>query len=391
MKKRILLLYLCGMLQFVFASNNPNNVAEVPQRAGIASIKLDEKNILKYSDFTSKYSLDGNWKFSGLEVSAVPFGKISSDEMPLVAENFDDSLWQDVKVPQSWYFYHGVNSLFRTSDKKERRGDVDVRLICNPFNKGFLRRTFDFNKSGEPCRVMLNFDGLAYSADIFINGKFAGSHHGDYVSCKIDITDFVQNGKNTIALRILSDLTPGGTGRKFTRTYGCMWSAFYIRGGIWLPVSLEVVRCDLNFDELLLATDIEKSEITASYKIFNPSNKSITADLAFGIARWDENKPAEAKKIRSVTLKPGTNTGTFSFKASNVKLWNCDTPILYNAFCVLKNNGKLLAIRRERFGFRKFTIENGKFMLNGKEIHLFFESAHSMKYGGYPTENGNVL
>ncbi len=43
----------------------------------------------------------------------------------------------------------------------------------------------------------------------------------------------------------------------------------------------------------------------------------------------------------------------------------------------------------ERFGFRSFEVSGTGFKLNGEPIHLFFESAHSVHYGGHDTPSGH--
>ena len=63
--------------------------------------------------FQKHYSLNGIWKFKGLDYQEKPFGKMHPEEKSLMAENLDDSKWSNIDVPLNWWLnpqtaYHKV-------------------------------------------------------------------------------------------------------------------------------------------------------------------------------------------------------------------------------------------------------------------------------------------
>jgi len=74
--------------------------------------------------------------------------------------------------------------------------------------------------------VELSFEGVDEAAWIWVNGQYAGQHDigpsGRDVPFRIDITPFLKwNTENQITVRVLNAT---------------------LKGGIWKPVTLEVIR-----------------------------------------------------------------------------------------------------------------------------------------------------
>ena len=89
-------------------------------------------------------------------------------------------------------------------------------------------------------KVFLHFGAVDYEATVYVNGKQAGSHKGGYVSFKVDVTDFVTPGENTITVNAIDDtrfsLYPSGKQCGDFYSSGCMYTR---TTGIWQTVWLE--------------------------------------------------------------------------------------------------------------------------------------------------------
>lgn len=104
----------------------------------------------------------------------------------------------------------------------------------------WYKRAVDLTEEECAERVVLHFGAVDYACDVYVNGKKAGGHKGGYVSFQIDITDFVQPGKNEIAVFARDNtrdmMIPSGKQSSVYNSEGC----FYTRTtGIWQTVWLE--------------------------------------------------------------------------------------------------------------------------------------------------------
>ena len=336
-------------------------------------------------------SLDGEWKFSGLTSSAGPFAPPTAGEMRFASPGFDDSGWSTIRVPLNWYrdARYDYKKVLRAGSaiNPASAGGSDGFNPQKPYFKGFYRREFDLPAPLPQGRLELQFDGIGYEAEIFLNGKHAGHHQGDFVPTKLDVTGLAVPGRNLLALRVLSDFRPPD--EKFTRTYGAMWDPTCFKGGIWLPVRI-VARGTPKIEELLLNPDCD-GNLQLDYAIENTTTGSMTVIPGVTVADARNTADRTTREFPAVTLKPGMNRGTLSLRKEKAKLWSPGTPELYYATLYLRDSKKVLSAETERFGFREFKVNGTGFTLNGKPIYLYFESAHSVRFGGYDTADGNSI
>lgn len=68
----------------------------------------------------------------------------------------------------------------------------------------WYRRHFPLDSSYEGKRICVEFEAVATIADVYVNGKFVGTHKGAYTEFTYDITDYVKTDKsdNVIAVRV---------------------------------------------------------------------------------------------------------------------------------------------------------------------------------------------
>ncbi len=127
----------------------------------------------------------------------------------------------------------------------------------------------DFSLRLHPgTRYILWFDGLAYVAEILVNGTPAGHHKSMHRPCRLDITALLRDGENHLEVRLnpfdsgikavplvdfhltgwsdaIYDRTlcrKRGAGRKADYTYGWDWAQGLPVCGIWRDCGLEILR-----------------------------------------------------------------------------------------------------------------------------------------------------
>lgn len=336
-------------------------------------------------------SLDGFWKFSGLTASALPFAAPSDRERQCLMPEFDDSGWQTIRVPLNWFRdpRYSYEKMYQRGTKIDPAysGGSDSHSAKTPYFKGNYRHEFELPDPLPPERYELEFDGIGYEAEIYVNGRHAGRHHGDFVFSRLEVTGLVKPGKNLVALRVLANFRPHD--KTFTRIYGAMWSATSIKGGIWLPVRI-VARPEPVVKQMLLTPD-HTGNLRVDYVIDNCGGKPLTLIPGLNITNARDRSEQSAWEFAPVILKPGRNQGSVALRMDPAKPWSPDAPHLYDATFYWRDGKKVHSAAVERFGFREFKTAGTRFLLNGKPVYLYCETAQPVRFGGYDTEDSNDI
>ncbi len=328
------------------------------------SVLLRNGTSIKIADFTRTESLEGLWKFSGLINSNEPF---DFDSMPVdfAKPGFDDSPWGQIKVPANWFDW-----------------SPQSRQQASPYVSGWYRRSLDVPASEKGKSVILHFGVIGYQARLYVNGDFAGSHHGDFTPWNLDVTRFVRFGQpNSLAIHVLSDCGPI---KPVTHVYGSQWSIDNYKGGIWQNAYMRYVP-SVYVSRALVTPQLSKSSIRIDYVIVNATDSERKVDLVALVCPAVEKSRAQTTGETGshlATLAPGENQGTIEVKLKNPKLWSLEDPYLYYAVLAISEGKRVVSSHSERFGFREFKAVGPNFFLNGKRIYLFGENLASVGYSG---------
>ena len=166
-------------------------------------------------------------------------------------ENLTGTPWTVYPRPQMKRdSYLNLNGEWDFSVNYEKMGRIRVPFcpesklsgIGNHYEEGALlcyNRTFTLPEDFNRGRVILHVGAADQRADVFVNGKPAGTHKGGYEAFSFDITDYLQK-ENMLQICCFDDLEdqsyPYG---KQTLNRGGMW--YTPVSGIWQTVWLESV------------------------------------------------------------------------------------------------------------------------------------------------------
>ncbi|MGB5783491.1 MAG: sugar-binding domain-containing protein, partial [Eudoraea sp.] len=139
-------------------------------------------------------SLNGNWDFNYVE--SVP-------ERPVDFFNseFDTSDWDKISVP--------------SNSELEGHGIPIYTNIVYPFPKnppfiphdenpvGSYKRNFEIPENWNGKNIYLHFEGVSGAAYVWIHGKKVGYSEGSKTPAEFDITQYLQKGKNSLAVQVL--------------------------------------------------------------------------------------------------------------------------------------------------------------------------------------------
>ena len=278
----------------------------------------------------------------------------------------DEGDWRKVSVPhdfqieQSWVAPEAGD----TGDANDPAANIKSRLSSRGFKemgKGYYRYHFTPDKEMQGRRVLLDFEGIMYTADVLLNGQRVGGTDYGYVGFDIDITNQLRYGEDNL-IEVIADTREPGNSR------------WYTGGGLYRNVSLVTTPQDLYFNRhpLYITTrDNRYVSITAEF-----TNR--TKNKATHIALEIQDRDGQTVYCDTIALKRHRMTRheevpiATDIAINNPKLWDLDTPYLYRA-CVklLREDGSIADEVSDRFGIR--TIEIGPefgLKLNGRKVLL---------------------
>lgn len=214
----------------------------------------------------------------------------------------------------------------------------------------WYRRSFVIDESRKDLRCVLHFGAADYKTTVFINGKKAGVHEGGYVSFAFDITDFVHDGENTLAVACEDDtrspMIPSGKQCTDYYSRGCSYTR---TTGIWQTVWLEFT---------------EKAYIR-SFRIFPDqltSSVNISVDVE-GTGCFSAETSFEGTETGSFRLDAAAGTFNFTVALSETHLWEIGKGRLYDLKLKFGKDEV-----KSYFGLRNIRFDGLKFMLNGKSV-----------------------
>lgn len=299
----------------------------------------------------TKQTLQKNWKFT------------REDKSAFSQSTFNDVKWQNVTIPHDWAIYGPFdmeNDIQRTAIKQDGQKDAiehTGRTGGLPFvGVGWYRTTFDLPDFSNDKKVFIQFDGAMSNPEVFINGQKAGQWHNGYNTFFLDISNWVKNKNNSLAVRLdnltqMSRWYPGaGLYRNVhiitkNKTYIPIWGVH-----ITTPeIQPKFAKVDIKTE--FVSENIENIEVET--EIFNPKGEKVAQN-----------------KVKS-SQYTSNNTINQQIFIDFPQLWDIKQPNLYKAITKLYKNGKLEDQTETTFGIRSIEVKpNDGFYLNGKKIKL---------------------
>lgn len=299
----------------------------------------------------TKQTLQKNWKFT------------REDNSAFSQSTFNDVKWQNVTIPHDWAIYGPFdmeNDIQRTAIKQDGQKDAiehTGRTGGLPFvGVGWYRTTFDLPDFSNDKKVFIQFDGAMSNPEVFINGQKTGQWHNGYNTFFLDISNWVKNKNNSLAVRLdnltqMSRWYPGaGLYRNVhiitkNKTHIPIWGVH-----ITTPeIQSKFAKVDINTE--FVSENIENIEVET--EIFNPKGEKVAQN-----------------KVKS-SQYTSNNTINQQIFIDFPQLWDIKQPNLYKAITKLYKNGKLEDQTETTFGIRSIEVKpNDGFYLNGKKIKL---------------------
>lgn len=337
MKKLTALLFLCGL--FSFSQKTLPTGYEIGNR--------------------SKTNINFGWKFQKGELTTKP-----------IASDFDDSNWEVVSVPHTPKLVsYEMDSIRENWIQKKYLRDIS-----------WYRKKIQIDKAANE-KVFLEFEAVHNATHLWVNGQKVGSYEvNGYVPFHFDITDFVVQGENTLA--VMADNTykqhiaPDPHRTDYVKFGGIYRDVFLVK--------TNAIRVTFNWEDFDAGVHITTPTVnphngTVSVKT-TIKNESDTARNTKIVTRILNKDGFVIKKLEQDATIVSNSSHTFRQTTTiedDYHLWSPDTPYLYRVNSVIYDQNKVVDFVENTFGFRTFSLQDGKgFVLNGKPLFLVGANRH---------------
>ena len=264
-----------------------------------------------------RQNFDADWLF------------VLGDSTQMSQVDYNDSYWRRLNVPHDW----------------AREGDFFVGNPSGagggalPGGIGWYRKHFEVK--GEEVKrekFFLEFDGVYMNSTVYVNGQKVGFRPYGYSSFEYDITPYIKQGENVVAVRVDNSDQPN------SRWYsGCG-----IYRHVWLTKTspIHVKHWGVFVHDGKVEVDYEnptKQQVIVKNSLIDQSGKTVATTKDF----------------------------SFDIPHSSLHLWSCEDPYIYKVRTQLIAGGKVVDEVETTTGFRdfKFDAKTG-FWLNGKNFKI---------------------
>ncbi len=266
------------------------------------------------------------------------------------APDYDDASWRTLDVPHDWSIEGGYHP-------DHQSGWQGGYL---PAGIGWYRKSFQFDSTWNDRQVSVMFDGVYMNSDVWINGHPLGHRPYGYIGFSYDLTPYLTQGRNVIAVRV--DHSKPRSGR--------WYSGSGIYRHVWLTVTNTVHIANWGTCFTTPEVSREKAVIRIVTTIVNR-----TADEQAGTVHCtllDATESTVLAMHAQMTLAAEEqNDVEFTGVVQAPALWSPDDPHVYTLHTLIKQGDSVLDERIENVGIRtiEFSPEWG-FKLNGASMKM---------------------
>ena len=347
------------------------------------------KNDLRLSPFYQ--SLDGTWKFLWVNMP-------SKATVAMCGTDYDDGAWTDIDVPSSWQvwgLHHNMkwdkplycNVAYPFSFDETSYSVMATRPDWYTYNSsmpnpvGTYRRHFTMTADWlQGHNVYVRFNGVGHGFYLWVNGQRVGYSEDSYVPAEFDITKYLVEGDNVMALQVYR-FTSGSflECQDYWRLTGIQRHCF-----LWAAPKVQI-------RDYFFTTDLDNSYKNAKadvqVEVTSGEGNPVSGEWSIE-AKIMDGSTIIASQTSPLTTNLSSFTTHLSMDVTAPRLWSAEAPNLYNLVLTLKDGeGKAIDIRGSKVGFREVGIRSdGALIINGKRMVF-----HGVNRHDFSPVNGRTI
>ena len=265
-----------------------------------------------YSQARERQNFDAGWRF------------ILADSAQMAGSSYQDGHWRMLNLPHDW----AIEGDFLASNPSGAGGGA------LPGGIGWYRKHFFVDSERiSGSRYFIEFDGVYMNSTVFVNGQKVGFRPYGYSSFEYDITKYLKQGSNVIAVRVDNSDQPNSRWYSGCGIYRHVWltrtSSVHVKH--W---GVHVVT-DAQTGQVKVAVDVEGKNYKVRNTVYDAAGKEV------------------------------------GMKVRNPHLWSTTNPYIYKVRTQVIVGGKVVdeVWTNTAFRYFRFDAKTG-FWLNGKNMKL---------------------
>lgn len=350
-------------------------------------------------------SLNGDWRF---HLTLSPDDPSLPD--PAVADfTTDGEGWRNETVPRSWQdpewseenaaytdypMYINTEYAWRTGVMGNIPGYTgtlmgttrDPNMMFSPhvYNPvGTYVKTFTLPENWDGRQVFVRFDGVESCYYLYVNGVRMGYNQDSYTASEFDITNYLKEGENEIALRVYR--FSGGSffeAQDTLRLSGIFRNvSLYATPKVHIRDFAISTDFDEDYQDAVLTTNVNVTNenggradgYTVEARLYDAEDHLVAQTSA---ATGEDNYKTDYDKEHFAYIG-GDHYLSLSQEIASPEKWSSDHPYLYKVVLVLKDgNGNIVETVSHATGFREFEIKDGQIYANGQHLLVLGANRH---------------
>ena len=212
----------------------------------------------------------------------------SGDQLPAGGDNisttgFETGTWYDAQVPSTVLASLVDQGQYKDLYFGKNLNDVPKGRFEQPW---WYRNEFVLSEDNAEAVTLLEFDGINYAANIWLNGRqvaYIKQVHGAFRRFRFDVSEFVRKGDNVLAVEVV----PPGPADFSTGFVDWNPPAPDRNMGIFRPVMLHNCK-NVSIDNPFIRTDLDpdkldRADLTVSAELTNYCIRTVTGMLVGSI------------------------------------------------------------------------------------------------------------
>ncbi len=280
---------------------------------------------------------DDHWKFH--------FGDLPHAEQP----DFPDQEWRSLDLPHDW-------SIEGDMKPDHPAGVLGASL---PGGIGWYRKSFTADRCTSKHRY-ITFDGVYMNSTVYLNGHELGHRPSGYTTFHYDLTPYLKDGWNVIAVRVDNSLQPNSRWYSGSGIYRHVWltTTSPVHIDPWGPYvttpRVSAASALVRIETVLINQGRDKANLHLEAVVLDPSGNKVAAG-----------------ERSAQTAANGQVTVTLQLPVARPNLWDVDQPNLYRLVSRVYQGKELMDSHSMSFGIRtiSFSPDSG-FFLNNRWVKI---------------------
>lgn len=277
--------------------------------------------------------------------------------------------------------------------------------------KKVYESTFTIDEINKDKAYYICFKGADYKAVVYVNGTCVGTHEGFFSPFEFVIDENIKVGENHLKIDLYNDYVYQGSngpvggrfeGEKLYAATGLGWDDPEVGWhhcppgmGIYNKVFVDI-RNRINITDIFVrqdeiwvevtSEDYDLREIELAFSIYGQNFEETVVEnyryipqtmktVGMGDSLTEAQIKDQLGKGTPMPMKKGVNIYKIPYKIENPKMWDLNTPYLYQVQAEVYFDGKMYDKKHKQFGVRSFVQDlesnpKGMFYLNGRKIRL---------------------